>query len=255
MVGSIEHIYDVVKALTPRICIPYNGITNLHIMVITLREYRFLVLACVIGLLTAVGLYNYLGIIQSRTEVIVAARDIPPHTPIRPEMVRQVMYPSAAVHPATLSHPEEAVGRFAAAPLYRGEPILRPRLVGSGQGTDGIALPDGGRRAMFVPLDPGRYPATFLRPGQVVDIVASVHGPGEAVGPARQILSGVRVLSVITGEARVGDGGGVSGAVVAVDISQAEKLADALDRGRAHLLIAGRVEEPSPASKSGAAGQ
>lgn len=206
------------------------------------RAYAHLFLAGVIGLLTAVGLYNYLSMIQPRAEVVVATRDIPADTRIQKNMVRPVAYPSMAVHPAAAVRPEEVVGRVVLTPLYRGEQILRTRLSQTGQGAAAAGRLDGGERAMFIPLGTGRYPAAFVRPGQVVDVVLVADAPGGGAAVARLVLAGLRVLSVIPerGGSREGDGGGLTGAVVAVDVGQAEKLAFALEQGKVHLLAAER---------------
>lgn len=207
-----------------------------------LRRSWLWVLSTAIGLLTATALYNYLSAVAPSARVVVAGRDIPAGERLAPEMLRLAAVPAGAVSPAAIARVEDAAGRTAVVPLYKGEPVLAPRLARAGQGA-GAAVTAGlstGERAMFIPLEPGRYPGSFFRAGQVVDVVAVAHGAGAGT-VSRLVLAGIRLIDVIPAPGNDPDGCGLSGPLgvtVAVDVAQAERLALALEQGKIHLLNA-----------------
>ncbi len=206
-----------------------------------MRERWHLLLAAVVGLATAVYVYDVTAPAGIQVPVVVAAQDIPPFTRIEAGMVKLVTLPEAAVHPNALRDTGKAVGQLAIVPIQQKEQILGAKLAGA-RGSGLAAALGEEEMAMFVPLETGRYPASFLSPGQRADLVFVAPTRPGTPGFSRLLLSGLRILQVERDKLQpFGDpnGGRLAGITVAVRPDQAERIAYALEHGRVHVLASG----------------
>ncbi|MBA9003481.1 SAF domain-containing protein [Thermomonospora cellulosilytica] len=107
--------------------------------------------------------------------VLVAARDLPAGTALRPGDLRPAVLPATAVPDGTIR--ARVTGRILAGPMRRGEIITDARTVGSrllaGYGPDVVATP-------IRPADPGTV--RLLRPGDRVDVLSS-DAPADPADP------------------------------------------------------------------------
>lgn len=98
--------------------------------------------------------------------VLVAARDLPAGTTLRPGDLRPAVLPATAVPDGAIR--ARATGRILAGPMRRGEVVTDVRTVGSrllaGYGPDVVATP-------IRPADPGTV--RLVRPGDRVDVLSS----------------------------------------------------------------------------------
>jgi Flp pilus assembly protein CpaB len=159
--------------------------------------------------------------------VAVAARDLARGAVLEPAVLRVEPVPERFVPPGAVGDPEEVAGRVLLAPLRAGEPLTRSRLAAAGTGPV-AALVDPGLRAFAVPV---AVPEGMVRPGDLVDVVATYGAPDPHVEtPA----AGVEVLAVLGSGPGGGEGllapasggrGGVTHVVVLVTPETAERLA------------------------------
>lgn len=134
--------------------------------------------------------------------VLVAARDLPSGTLLADDDLARRAYPVDLV-PTTAA--DAATGRVLAAPLGSGEVVTGARLVGPG-----LAAAQPGQTVVPVRL-PDAGMAALLRPGDVVDLVATDPGTGDA----RVVAGDVTVLATPK-DLPDGPAGGNGGALVVI---------------------------------------
>ncbi|CAN5169361.1 SAF domain-containing protein [soil metagenome] len=146
-------------------------------------------------------------------EVLVAARDLAPGTPVAVEDLAVAIWPEQLL-PAGVLHPgEEPVGRLVAGPVRAGEVLTGVRVVGPGLAA---ALGDGLRAVPVRLADPGA--AALLRPGDRIDLyaVAGPHYP-ETAAESTLVAAAALVLAV----PEQGDGIVPEGGIVVVAVTEA----------------------------------
>lgn len=125
----------------------------------------------------------------TRVPVLVAARDLPPGTPLAPGDVLLRHFPPDAVPDGARAAVSDVAGRLLAGPARRGEPLTDVRLTGP----ELAALATGDPTAATVPVrlsDPEL--AALLHPGAVVDVVTV----GERQDQPVVLAAGATVLAV-----------------------------------------------------------
>jgi pilus assembly protein CpaB len=214
----------------------------------TVRAVLFLALALAAALGSAFLLTRY---VDARTaearvptaKVVVAAVDLPPGSEIRAESVRVVDWPEASRPEGAFASPEEVVGKVAAAPVARNEPLLPVRLAGSDAGAGLAALLPPGMRAVAVKVDDVVGVAGFVHPGDSVDVIATLRPEGGAgQSSAKVILQRIKVLAVGKdldhGKAQ-DKAVQATVATLMVDADQSERLALAAAQGKILLTLRG----------------
>ncbi len=153
--------------------------------------------------------------------VLVAARDLPGGSVLEGDDLAAVEFAPASVPDDLVESP---VGEVLAAPVTRGEPVTRPRLVGPALSASAPA----GVVALPVRL-PDPEAAALLRVGDHVDLVAT--DPAE--GGAAVVAHDVAVLALPEPSATAGVGAtGLGGRVVVlgVDAASVPSISDAAAR-------------------------
>lgn len=178
--------------------------------------------AIVAGLATQVVLADVRAELAAveRAAVVVATRAVPAGTPLGPDDVGVVDWPAALVPDGALGEPP--LGRAAAVDLAAGEPVLEARLAPPGVSGRAAGLP-AGTRAIGVPLPPHAVP---LRPGDRVDVLATVEPTTAGTAPAVVLVVAATVVDVAEGRATV--------AVPAADVT---RVAAALAHGVVDLVL------------------
>ena len=117
----------------------------------------------------------------AKKTIVRAKDDIPEMSTIYDTMLETVEIPANYVYPDTVSVPDEIIGHVAAVPVKKGQLIMKNMLFTPGPDT-GISLQVApNKRAVTVPVDEIRGVAKLIRPGDRVDIVATVDvGKGQA---------------------------------------------------------------------------
>ncbi|OLF15232.1 hypothetical protein BU204_23405 [Actinophytocola xanthii] len=147
--------------------------------------------------------------------MLVAARDLAPGSSLQPSDLRVVHPPEPFRPDAALTAVAEANGRTLAAPVARGEPLTRARLVGA----ENSRLTSRDPTAVAVPVrlsDP--EVASLLSPGARVDVVTASPHDGSPV----LLAAGATVVTVRADRGADGPGALV---VIAVPRREATRLA------------------------------
>lgn len=175
-----------------------------------LRRRRRLIAAALTAVAALAALRTLAPPPAETVEVLVAARDLPSGALLADDDLVARDWPTDLVPTDAAA---VAAGRVLAAPLGRGEVVTDLRLVGPG-----LALAHPGETIVPVRL-PDAGMAALLRAGDVVDLMATDPGTGEAALVARDVT----VLATPTGVPE-GPAGGSGGALVVVGASAEEAV-------------------------------
>jgi pilus assembly protein CpaB len=223
-----------------------------------IRIFVVLVLAITAGGAFAFGTYRYIQQVPSRTKsmwtrpVIVAAVDLDLGAELRPEDVRIVEWPAAAVPSTAFATADEVVGRGLILPVVENEPILANKLAAKGAGAGLPPVIPEGMRALSVRVNDVVGVAGYVLPGTHVDVVATVNPTQQHPDvTSKVILTNVLVLAAGTKIERDTDQGkpiSVSVVTLLVDPSEAERLTLASTEGKIQLALRNPLDKAAPAT-------
>lgn len=133
----------------------------------------------------------------STKRVVIAKENISEMETVNESKLDYVDRPVDFIQPEAISEPEEAIGQVAAAPILKGEQILKTKLLLPGPYTGLSFEVSPGKRAIPIPVDDMRGVARMIKPGDRIDIVAALDfGKGaDAKREVRTILQDVVVLA------------------------------------------------------------
>ena len=168
------------------------------------------------------------------TSVVVSAVALERGTVLTEDALRVEKVPNAYAPPGAFGSIGGAAGRTLVADLAEGEAVTRTRV--GGEGGPVAAQLESGLRAFVVRAG---IPAGVLRPGDLVDVIATFGGPrpySDTVG------SGLEVLSIVADDGGTFEAGGASGPslVLLVTPDVAERLAHAAAFGEISVSVAPR---------------
>ena len=114
---------------------------------------------------------------------------------IKAENLKLVDWPAAMPLSGAFTTPQPLIGRVVLYPLAAGEPIRDSQLaaVGASSGLT-VKIPDG-MRAISLHTDDVVGVAGFLLPGTHVDVLVTIHPPGEPDPVTNTVLQNVQVLT------------------------------------------------------------
>lgn len=171
--------------------------------------------------------------------VVVAISDIPSGTTVGANMVRLAQISQTALHPEAVITPGEVIGRITKAPIVQGEQILRNRLLPAGVTPSlSFAIP-GGKRAVSVAVNEVVGVAGFVKPGDRVDILATIDSPDRENTVTSTVLQDVEVLAIAQDmEEQVDKKPKVTTTVtLAVTLDEAQKVTLAEETGVLRLAL------------------
>ena len=198
-----------------------------------LARHRILLAAGLAAAAVAAGLTAVAPPQEPRALVLTAAQDLAAGAALVPEDLVAVAVPQALVPEGALRDAAAAVGRLAAGPVRRGEPLTDVRLLGAAllpSGGGGAAGRAGGDVAVPVRVAEPLV-AVLVQPGDRVDLLAASAEGGPA---AAVVATAVRVLSVPAVRDDHGEGTLV---VVAADRAIAARLAAAAVTSRLSVVV------------------
>ncbi|NLJ23914.1 MAG: Flp pilus assembly protein CpaB [Firmicutes bacterium] len=211
-----------------------------------MKRRKLFLVAAILGLLAATLTYTYIRSIQrvethevKEAGVVVATGDIPSGTSVSSNMVRLVKVPETALHPEAASSPGEVIGRITKAPIVSGEQVLRNRLLPAGvRPSLSFAIPSG-KRAVSVAVNEVVGVAGFVKPGDRVDILATVDGSNREDTITSTVLQDVEVLAIAQDmEEEVDKKPKVTTTVtLAVTLAEAQKVTLAEETGVLRLVL------------------
>jgi pilus assembly protein CpaB len=209
--------------------------------------------ALFVALVTSILLYQYLNRVAAATPVTmkavaVAATNLAWGTKLTAEMLREAQVGADYVPEGAFESREAAVGRILLIHVRTNEAILESKLAPTSQTTGGIAAVTNPRkRAMAVKVDEVVGVAGFVKPGDHVDVMATVRqGPQQQV--TKTVLENVLVLASGGDLSRKGkDEDPVQAKVVTLEVTpeEAEKLALATTEGNLRLALRNPLNQDS----------
>ena len=132
---------------------------------------------------------------QNTTLVVVASRDLDPGAPLTAAMLQQSPWPSGAVPIGAFDDVKKLEGRVILSPVFKGEPVLEPKLAPEGTKGGLPSLIQNGKRAISVKVNEVVGVAGFALPGSFVDVM--VHISDNKNKPVSKIvLNRILVLAV-----------------------------------------------------------
>lgn len=218
------------------------------------RAIFMLLLSLVAGAAAVVLAARWLGQQASgdRTQVLVATRDLDLGQGITAEMLQPVAWPTDNVPTGAFTDPKLLEGRVVRNPMFKGEPVLEPKLapVGTKAGLDSIIKP--GHRAISVKVNEVVGVAGFLAPGSYVDLLVNIRDDRETA-VSRVVLERIMVLAVAQ-EARRPDENKpkvVNAVTLEVTPDQAEKIDLARNVGTLSLMLRNQVDTKDDVNTAG----
>lgn len=172
-------------------------------------------LALFLAVIAACALFYYLNTSGNKpveipkSDVIIAAQDIPENTVITEEMLKRASVPTETVLPNTYDKAADIIGKTTSTRIISGEQIVDIRLVDVGSTESGslaYAI-DPGMRAITIGVGDTSSLKYMIRPNDIVDIVAqyqveveilNLKGEPETktVPTAKLLLQQIKVLAV-----------------------------------------------------------
>lgn len=128
--------------------------------------------------------------------VLVATKDILEMSNIDETMIVQEERPVDFIQPGAVENPDDAVGLVAATPIKKGEQIMLTKLLSPGPNT-GLSIqvaPD--KRAITIPVDEVRGVGRLIRPGDRIDILASI-SYGDSKSEKREVKTLLQDILVL----------------------------------------------------------
>lgn len=154
------------------------AVTDARILVYRYRRPLAATSAALAVLLLALGLRPHDA---ARTDVVLAATDIPAGTTLTGVDLSVAAYPGDAVPPGTVDDPDRVIGRTVVGPIGAGEPITTTRLMAHGPRDDGL-------QEVPVRLADAQT-AALLSPGAVIDLVLARGDNSEVVAESALVVT------------------------------------------------------------------
>jgi len=131
--------------------------------------------------------------------VAVAAEDLPLGVKLQSKMVKTAGYLEENLPSDFISDPESLAGRVVIAPIKNNEPVVEHHLAPKDVTIGGVsAIIKSGSRAIAVKGDKVIGISGFIRPGNRVDVLATVKHPGTKLDVTKTVLENALVLATGT---------------------------------------------------------
>ena len=188
-------------------------------------------------------------------QVLVAKRDLPVGTFLRPEHLRWQVWPEASLSPAYAVEGKKKMDDFVGAvvrlPIASGEPITDGRVVAPGNSGFLAAVLRPGYRAVSVPVTVTSGISGFVFPGDHVDVLLTHNLPQPVDGGLERragltVLRDIRVLALDQKvDVKPGENGVPRTATIEVTPKQTEIVAVVVEMGKLSLSLRSlQREEP-----------
>lgn len=222
-----------------------------------MRNKNILLLSLIIGVAALLMTTMYLGNAAKKRQhaaqlipVCVAKVDIPVKTQITAEMLDIKRVPREYVQPGSTTKTSEVIGKVAIIPFVAGEQISMARIsVITRQMGLSIKIP-ANKRAVSVEVDAAASIAQLIQPGDMVDVLCTLEEFNRTV----TILQNIEILAIDQKmeETSQKSAGKVESQVIAtfaLDLTDAEKIVMASNKGRLRLVL--RPVNDSKITRSG----
>ena len=209
------------------------------------RALTMLVFSVFLGIAAVLLAARWMGQQASsdRTMVLVAVRDLELGQAITPAMIQTIAWPAGAMPVGAFNDPKKLEGRVVRSSIFKGEPVLAPKLApeGTKAGLDSIIKE--GQRAITVKVNEVVGVAGFLAPGSFVDLLVNIKDDRD--NPiSRVVLERIMVLAVAQEAQRPDESKPkvVNAVTLEVTSGQAEKIDLARNIGTISLMLRNQVD-------------
>ncbi|MDD2553551.1 MAG: Flp pilus assembly protein CpaB [Desulfotomaculaceae bacterium] len=166
-----------------------------------MKNKLILILALVVGLAAAGGIYFFLDNMQKTyreegdfVKIVAAKQRIPAKTMITDQMVEIKELPAKYINTDAAVDPQEVIGKTVKSEILPGEQVLRSRLAGAKGSSEGLSyMIEPGKRAVTIAVNEISGVAGQILPGDRVDIMGTFDNQGILT---TLILQNIPVLSV-----------------------------------------------------------
>lgn len=132
---------------------------------------------------------------QNTSLVVVATHDLDLGSPLTAAMMQDAPWPSGAIPAGSFKEAKKLEGRVVRSPVFKGEPILEPKLAPEGTKGGLPSVIQTGKRAISVKVNEVVGVAGFALPGSFVDVmISTTDGKEKAV--SKIVLQRILVLAV-----------------------------------------------------------
>jgi len=215
--------------------------------------WAFLAAALILAVLAGLLARYVLSLHAPARQVLVAARDLPPHTRLAESDLRRSILPPGGVPGDAVPNEGMAVGKVTRGLLLEGEVLRSGHMTSDTGGVLALQLRGSGLRAMALPGEVVGNLRDRIAPGDRLELVAvlPVRTEKQNTTVASQVAAGAQVLEVIRPEpdAPSDEKGSV---LVAMTQEEAAKVALAVAGGRLFVtaLPAGMERAPAMAPQT-----
>jgi len=212
------------------------------------RALIMLLLSVVAGVAAVLLAARWLGqqAASTNTTVVVATRDLELGQPLQPSMLQEIAWPTGSEPVGAFREIKKLEGRVVRASIFKGEPVLEPKLapVGTKGGLDSVIKE--GNRAITVKVNEVVGVAGFLVPGSYVDLLVNIRedrSGGQSGTISKIVLERILVLAVAQEANRDETKPKVVNAVtLEVTPEQAEKIDLARNVGTLSLVLRNQID-------------
>ncbi len=217
------------------------------------RKYWLIAIIC--GLVGSFLFYNYMQELKSRylpddlIGVVQARTAISSDTIITAEQVEEKQLPAKYVHPDAVAEAKTAIGKITTTEIAAGEAVLKQNLLSAEDKAKRLAytIPEA-KRAVSIPINNVSGVSGFIRPGDKVDIIATVDVSSqgtEKTGFSVLILQDIEILAIGLDPDIIDPSDNSVGKTItlAVSIHEAQPLVLASERGSLRLLLRSPVDK------------
>lgn len=209
------------------------------------RAIVMLVLSLLAGAAAVVLAARWMGQQASgeRSTVLVATSDLDLGQAITAQMLQPIAWPAGAQPVGSFSDAQKLEGRVVRSSIYKGEPVLEPKLAPEGTKAGLDSVIKSGHRAITVQVNEVVGVAGFLAPGSYVDLLVNIKDDREKA-ISRVVLERIMVLAVAQEARRPDDTKArvVNAVTLEVTPEQAEKIDLARNVGTLSLMLRNQVD-------------
>lgn len=209
------------------------------------RAIIMLALSVLLGIAAVLLAARWMGqqAASDKTTVLVASRDMELGQAITPTMLESVPWPKGAVPTGAFDDPKKLEGRVVRISIFKGEPVLPPKLApeGTKAGLDSVIKE--GHRAITVKVNEVVGVAGFLAPGSFVDLLVNFRDERDKP-MSRVVLERIMVLAIAQEAQRPDETKPrvVNAVTLEVTPEQAEKIDLARNIGTLSLILRNQVD-------------
>ncbi|MDD3935573.1 Flp pilus assembly protein CpaB [Rhodoferax sp.] len=215
------------------------------------RAIIMLTLSVLLGIAAVMLAARWMGqqAASDKTTVLVASSDMELGQAITPTMVQSVPWPTGAVPAGAFDDPKKLEGRVVRISIFKGEPVLAPKLAPEGTKAGLDSVIKAGYRAITVKVNEVVGVAGFLAPGSYVDLLVNFRDERDKP-MSRVVLERIMVLAIAQEAQRPDESKPrvVNAVTLEVTPEQAEKIDLARNIGTLSLILRNQIDTQDAAT-------